>query len=94
MFDKLFAMLGAALQRDARPAYNKFRPTGAALRNPADPIQAARIEAAAVKRARRADKLHHQAQHSSMRNPTIVTLGRYGALESFRKQLFLTYTAK
>ena len=34
------------------------RPTGAALRNPSHPAQAARIEAAARKRERKADALH------------------------------------
>lgn len=33
---------------------SNFRPTGAALRNPKDPVQAQRIEAAKCKRARKA----------------------------------------
>ena len=55
----LYAMLASSLGVSATPerTYRNSRPTGAALRNPADPTQAARIEAAAVKRARRAEKL-------------------------------------
>lgn len=52
---------GAYGPRRPTGAHGPRRPTGAALRNPADPIQAARIEAAAVKRARRADKLRMNA---------------------------------
>lgn len=54
-----------------RHNFVKFRPTGAALRNPADPIQAARIEAAAVKRARKAEKLERNALSSSYHNPCL-----------------------
>lgn len=43
-------LYGANLGRDL----SYFRPTGAALRNPNDPIQVDRIEAAKCKRARKA----------------------------------------
>lgn len=38
------------------PGHAKFRPTGAALRNPSDPVQAERIRAAEAKRVDRAVK--------------------------------------
>lgn len=55
----LYAMLAGAFS--GQPALNlRGRlPTGSDLRNPADPVQAARIEAAAAKRVRRACKLHN-----------------------------------
>lgn len=57
----LYAMLAGAFS--GQPALNTKgrRPIGSQLRNPADPVQAARIEAAAVKRARRAEKLRMTA---------------------------------
>ena len=69
----LYAMLSAALGVNATPTrtYRNSRPTGAALRNPADPIQAARIEAAAVKRVRRALKLERDTEQSALRNNCI-----------------------
>jgi len=36
--------------------------------NPADPVQAARIEAAALRRARRASKLHMNARYAGSQN--------------------------
>ena len=42
---------------------------------PADPIQAARIEAAAVKRARRADKLQRDTAFSARNNDAWFTNG-------------------
>lgn len=53
---QLVAALTASLQQPVRrgPDRSDFRPTGAALRNPNDPIQADRIEAAKCKRARKA----------------------------------------
>jgi hypothetical protein len=53
----LLALLGinGGMPRQRSGRYG--RPTGTDLRNPADPIQAARIEAAAAKRTRRAEKL-------------------------------------
>lgn len=45
-------LLGTPSKRDR----SNFRPTGAALRNPNDPVQAERIEAAKFKRAERAVK--------------------------------------
>lgn len=55
---QLLTALGArpAIPLKATPVRNRFRPTGAALRNPNDPIQADRIEAARFKRAERAVK--------------------------------------
>lgn len=60
----LYAMLAGAFS--GQPALNLRgrRPTGSQLRNPADPVQAARIEAAAAKRARRADSCHEWACRS------------------------------
>lgn len=40
---------------------SRRRPTGAKLRNPADPVQAARIQAAVAKRERKAQKLRMTA---------------------------------
>lgn len=65
----LYAMLAGAFS--GQPALNLRgrRPTGSDLRNPADPVQAARIEAAAAKRARRAKKLtahHNHACHENL----------------------------
>lgn len=65
----LYAMLAGAFS--GQPALNLRgrRPTGSQLRNPADPVQAARIEAAAAKRARRAEKLKEWAVNSWDYNP-------------------------
>lgn len=46
----------------------KRRPVGAALRNPADPFQAQRIEAAAAKRQRKAEKLQRETLESATNN--------------------------
>lgn len=69
MFERIFSALGSAIGGIySTPVRSNRRPTGAALRNPADPIQAARIEAAAIKRARRADKLQRDALESRNSN--------------------------
>lgn len=44
--------------------YRRRRPKGSQLRNPADPVQAARIEAAAAKREARAEKLTLQMKRT------------------------------
>lgn len=64
----LYAMLAGAFS--GQPALNLRgrRPTGSDLRNPADPVQARRIEAAAAKRARRAEKARDQAGRAWMSN--------------------------
>lgn len=69
MFNPLryLAQLAATAFAAPTPHVKRFK-TGAALRNPADPIQAARIEAAAVKRALRADKLQRDALESRNSN--------------------------
>lgn len=71
----LYAMLAGAF--GGQPALNLRgrRPTGSQLRNPADPVQARRIEAAAAKRARRAEKLQHHAAYSARSNDTWFTEG-------------------
>lgn len=53
-------------------------------RNPADPIQAARIEAAAVKRARRADNAQHYAMRSDVFNTAHRNCANYLSLTSTR----------
>ena len=66
---RIFSALGNAIGGIySTPGRSTGRPTGAALRNPADPIQAARIEAAAVKRARRAVKYAKHCQRHSRAN--------------------------
>lgn len=65
---KLIDRLAAIMTPVQRHDNHYGRPTGAALRNPADPIQAARIEAAAVKRARKAEKLYRDARYSGSQN--------------------------
>lgn len=64
----LYAMLAGAFS--GQPARNTRgrRPTGSELRNPADPAQARRIEAAAAKRTRRAEKLSRNMLESDSRN--------------------------
>lgn len=71
----LYAMLAGAFS--GQPALNLRgrRPTGSDLRNPAEPIQARRIEAAAAKRARRAEKLERDAVHAWQSNGTIGGCG-------------------
>lgn len=66
----LFAMLAGVLGGNARPTrdYAKRRPVGFQLRNPADPVQAARIEAAQVKRQRKAEKRVQSANNHWNRN--------------------------
>lgn len=71
MFERILSLVGTAIGGIfSTPVRSNRRPTGAALRNPADPIQAARIEAAAVKRARRADKLERDSNQSWKGNYT------------------------
>lgn len=55
----LIAMLGLTSGMPRQLSGRYGRPTGSDLRNPADPVQAARIEAAAAKRSTRACKLHN-----------------------------------
>lgn len=64
----LYAMLAGAF--GGQPALNLRgrRPTGSQLRNPADPVQAARIEAAAAKRERRARKYADNMSRSEFYN--------------------------
>lgn len=50
----LLAFLGVNAPTKKQSMGTKRRPTGTSLRNPADPVQAARIEAAAAKRGRKA----------------------------------------
>lgn len=71
----LYAMLAGAFS--GQPALNLRgrRPTGSQLRNTADPIQAARIEAAAAKRERRAEKLGRDAVRAWQSNGTIGGCG-------------------
>lgn len=57
----LYAMIAGAFGGQPDLNLRGRRPTGSQLRNPADPVQAARIEAAAVKRGRRAEKLQRDA---------------------------------
>lgn len=57
----LLAFLGLNLPTKQQPMRAKRRPTGAALRNPADPVQASRIEAAAAKRERKAARVTYCA---------------------------------
>lgn len=64
MIKTLIAMALNAFGPSSALPRTKRRPTGAALRNPADPHQAARIEAAAAKRERKADVLHDWACRS------------------------------
>lgn len=94
MLDLLKRLSGWPTYSAQREPRNTDPRTARHWHNPADPVQAARIEAAAGKRAARADKLHHFASRAAVRNPTICILGRYGALESFRKNLYPTYIAK
>lgn len=75
-FPYLYAMLAEAFGGAAStPAYDDYRPTGSALRNPANPVQAARIAAAMAKRERRADlrlalasraTLYNRAHHTNV----------------------------
>ncbi len=51
-----------------RSAPSDRRPTGAGLRNPADPVQAARIQAAVAKRERKAQKRQAHTNNSWSRN--------------------------
>lgn len=56
----IFALLGR-FALPSQPVKTKRRPTGAELRDPADRFQAQRIEAAAAKRERKAEKLAKDA---------------------------------
>ena len=77
MFDLIRTKLAGLWSTDLKQnvAYAPRRPTGAALRNPADPIQAARIEAAEARRELRADKAHENADRSYTNNPCIGGCG-------------------
>ena len=57
----IFALLGRFGVPITTKAKTKARPTGAELRNPANPFQAQRIKAAAAKRQRKAEKLAKDA---------------------------------
>ena len=69
-FGKFARLLGAMLAGGfSLPAPGaRRRPTGKALRNPADPHQAARIQAAADKRARKAAKPDRDLNRSATWN--------------------------
>jgi hypothetical protein len=64
----LYAMLAGAFS--GQPALNLRgrRPAGSQLRNPADPVQAARIEAAKLKRYRKALKLRSDMPTATANN--------------------------
>lgn len=69
----LFAMLAAAIgpvvgKTGTAERKAKRRPVGFQLRNPVDPVQAARIEAAEAKRQRKAEKLYRDARYSGGQN--------------------------
>lgn len=59
----IFALLGRIVAPESKSYRHpgNRRLTGAALRNPADPFQAKRIEAATAKRERKAEKLAKDA---------------------------------
>jgi hypothetical protein len=68
----LFAML-SAVTRDmafgaAKTVRANRRPTGAELRDPQNPFQAARLQAAKDKRQRKADKRYRDARYSGGQN--------------------------
>lgn len=63
--------LGGNPAEPVQRVYGRYRPTGAALRDPGGAHQAARIEAAAAKRERRAEKLCWGSINSFDNNPTI-----------------------
>ena len=60
----IFALLGR-FALPSQPVKTKRRPTGAALRNPADFHQSNRLEAAVLKRRRKAEKLVANAQRAT-----------------------------
>lgn len=64
VFDLIRAQLAGLWPTDLKQtvAWAPPRPTGSELRNPADPAQARRIEAARLKRERRAQKLYWVAK--------------------------------
>lgn len=64
----MLAMLGLTTGMPRQRSGRYGRPTGSDLRNPAHPVQARRIEAAAAKRARRAEKARDQAGRAWMSN--------------------------
>lgn len=64
-----------------RGVFTRRRPTGAALRNPKHPAQAARIESAAVKRDVRSHKLDRATLSSVFHNP--CTHGNFTNLNPF-----------
>lgn len=66
-----------------RSTPSDHRPTGAQLRNPADPVQAARIQAAVAKRERKAEKLSRHTYESSSENMAHDTYRRCHALNPF-----------
>lgn len=60
--------IGLGTAQPARWRYST-KPTDARhWHNPADPVQASRIEAAALRRARRASKLHMNARYAGSQN--------------------------
>lgn len=79
-FGKYAAMLGALLSSGTGMTFGHAgqnqclaarRPTGAALRNPADPFQAERIELARAKRTRKAAALVRNFSECYARNRTL-----------------------
>lgn len=92
MFERILSSVGTAIGGIfSTPVRSNRRPTGAALRNPADPIQAARIEAAAVKRARRAEKLKRDMGRSIFHNHAH---GIHCIAVAWKQSLNPTYIAK
>jgi hypothetical protein len=61
-------LLGGNSAQPVQRVYGAYQPTGAALRNPADPVQAAQIQAAAAKRGRKAAKRHNDAVSTFVNN--------------------------
>lgn len=92
MFNPLLylASLAAAAFAAPTPPVKRFK-TGAALRNPADPFQAARIEAAAAKRARRAEKLARNTGRATFHNHAH---GIHCIAVAWKQSLNPTYIAK
>lgn len=65
------------------PGYARFRPTGAALRDPSHPAQAARIQAASAKRAWRGKLLQLNAKYGRHYNEVHKHSSDFDSLNPF-----------
>lgn len=79
--------LGSGLSMPRSPRRGPRLPTAAALRNPADPFQSERIQAAADKRRRKAQKLIRNLAEATLNNRAHATRSLVGGVQAYDGRL-------